>query len=57
MQSFGWRDVIPAAIPEERFDRLMALQALAEEYRRAGREPTHAELQALLAERERSRGG
>jgi hypothetical protein len=43
-------------IPEERFDRLMALQLLAEECRRAGREPTHAELQALLAEGERARG-
>ncbi len=43
--------------PEERFDRLMALQLLAEEFRRAGQEPTHAELQALLAERERARSG
>ena len=39
--------------PEERFDRVMALQLLAEECRRVGLAPTHAELQALLAERER----
>jgi hypothetical protein len=43
--------------PEERLQRLMALQLLAEECRREGSEPTHAELQELLAERERGRGG
>jgi hypothetical protein len=43
--------------PEERLDRLMALQLLAEECRREGWEPTHAELQALLVERERARSG
>ena len=45
--------------PEERLDRPMALQLLAEECRRDrdGSEPTHAELQALLAERERACSG
>jgi hypothetical protein len=43
--------------PEERLERLMALQLLADECRRSGLELTHAELLALLAERERARSG